>query len=76
MILAIAAVIGILCAVSLICSIYAVKFGADALIEVEAMKRSTHQITYIDPTKQNFSSFGEDARADLAKSDDTLESIQ
>lgn len=64
-----ACAVAVCMAVALICSLFALKLSADVKIEVEAMKRSTHQITYIDPTKQNFSDFSSEVKENLTKSD-------
>lgn len=42
--------------VSIIFSVLAFAFSAFALIEVKAMQRSTHKISFFDPKSQEFTS--------------------
>lgn len=65
--------IGVVCAV--IFAVLAFASSMYSIIQIESFKKSTHQITYIDPTKQNFSEFNSETKAKLAKSDETLDTI-
>lgn len=42
--------------VSIIFSVLAFAFASIALIEIKAMQRSTHKISFFDPKSQEFSS--------------------
>ena len=63
------AVLGI-CA--LIFSVIALVIAAIALIEVKAMARSTHQVTFLDPTKQDFQAITDDLKTKIAGANDAL----
>lgn len=65
----------ILAVCALVFSILAFCGAVYSIIQVEAMKNSTHQISYIDPTKQNFSDFTAETRAKLSTSNDPLETL-
>jgi hypothetical protein len=60
---------------ALIISAVSLTIGSLALIGMLALKNSTHKVSFIDPTTQSFSDFGEKTRQELAKNDDTLESV-
>jgi HAMP domain-containing protein len=60
---------------ALVLSALACALAAWATIKVEAMARSTHQVTYIDPIKQAFDTIDKDTGEKLNKSMDPSESI-
>lgn len=69
-------IFSIIAALALIIGIVALVFSFISLTVCIGLKNSTHKIQFIDPASQEFTSFGEDTKKNMAKSDDTLESIQ
>ncbi len=60
---------------ALIIGVVALVIAIMALVGLLAMKNSTHQISYIDPTQQNFSDFGKETKENLEKANNPFESI-
>lgn len=60
---------------ALIVGVAALVIAIMGLVGVLAMKNSTHRLTYIDPTTQNFSDFGKEAKENLEKNNNPFESI-
>lgn len=56
-----------MCLTAVILAALSVGLSAWAVIQVEAIKRSTHQITYIDPMKQTFQPLTDEIRETLTK---------
>jgi hypothetical protein len=69
MILAIASICALVFAILAFC------LSAWSCIQIEAMKRSTHQITYIDPLTQNFDSLNKEQKEKMTEQDN-LETLQ
>jgi branched-subunit amino acid ABC-type transport system permease component len=68
-------ILAVIALTALILGAIGVVLGTICLSLVVGLKNSTHKMTFIDPATQSFSDFGPQAREDLAKSDDTLETI-
>ena len=54
-------------ALSIILALCAFLFAAHAVIEVKAMQRSTHRVTFYNPAEQEFTQLSEQARKELTK---------
>jgi len=59
--------------VTAIFSVSAFLFATFALIEVRAMQRSTHKVTFYNPADQQFTELSEKQKLDLTK--DTFDNI-
>lgn len=53
--------------VSFILALCAFLFATHAVIEVKAMQRSTHKVTFYNPADQEFTKLSDDARKELTK---------
>jgi len=51
--------------VAFVLSIAALLFAAHALIEIKAMQRSTHQVQFYDPNRQEFEPLTNEAKKKL-----------
>jgi hypothetical protein len=60
---------------SIIFSVLAFVGAVFAVIQVEAFKRSTHQVTFIDPAKQAFDSISDEQKKTLSQSFDVAKDI-
>jgi hypothetical protein len=59
--------------ISFILALCAFLFATHAVIEVKAMQRSTHKVTFYNPADQEFTKLTDEARKELTK--DTFDNI-
>lgn len=56
-------------------SVLAFCLSAYCVIQIEALKRSTHQISYINPMEQNFDNLNPETINRFHKDDETMETV-